>query len=352
MPINRRQTTASKPKFQYRSRSVEDMQKRASQSGKNQDSYISDDAKVFVPKGGDSIVRILPPTWEDPEHFGYEIFVHYGVGADRSDYLCLDWARNTKGECPICAERAKAEAAGEEEYAKSLKPKKRVLCYVIDRAHEDEGPMVWAMPWTIDRDICARAYDKRTKEVFNVDDPDNGFDISFTREGEGLKTKYLGIDIARRPSPISDAPSTQEKLMDFVITNPIPSILIERTAEEISKAFAGHIPETLAEREAGPRRSSSRASKAVYSWDEIHEMKEPALIGLIDSENIASKLGSEAETCSLEVLADLICEALGVESPKDVPAAESEPETVEAGAGASTPSADLRSRLSRFQRGK
>jgi hypothetical protein len=213
---------------------------------------------------------------------------------------------------------------------------------------------MWSMPWTIDRDICARAVDRTTGEVFAPDDPDAGYDVSFKKEGTGQTTKYVGIDLARRPSPLSDDPAQAQAWLDFVVAHPLPDQFILADADHILKVFTGgatELPDAPADYGAEPApapapsmrretlRSTARQEKALASWSEIHAMGEDDLLQFIDSQNISTKLPPESETCSLPELADMVCEVLGITDKAPEPAAPPS-------------SSDLKSRMARLRGGK
>jgi hypothetical protein len=225
-----------KSRFEYKKRSREQVQRRSEQSGGAYDNYIQDEFRLFTPKNGNFQIRILPPTWDDADNYGADVWVHYGIGADKNTYACL---AKMKGEdCPVCEERTKAENR-DPDYAKELAPKRRVLIWIIDRDHEDDGPIVWAMPWTLDKDINKLAVDERSKEYLLVDDPEEGYDIKFSKEGENIHTKYIGVAINRRPSPISDDDDEFDDWLEFIEDNPLPEIVKYYPYEHINKVFSG-----------------------------------------------------------------------------------------------------------------
>jgi len=211
----------TKSRFQYQQRTREDVKRRANQSGGLFDSLFKAQFSTFTPKEGKNQVRILPATWDKPTHYGMDVFVHYGIGSDNQSYLCLD---ATKGEkCPICEERKQADRAGDSDYAKSLQATKRVLVWVINRGAESDGPQLWSMPWTIDRDINSLTLEEEGG-ILAMDDPEDGYDVHITRTGTGLKTKYL-VKIARRASPLADDPDKAQEWLDFIVENPLPEVL-------------------------------------------------------------------------------------------------------------------------------
>ena len=196
------------------------------------DKFIDDSIKLFKVADGDNMIRILPPTWPKPKHYGLDIHVHYGVGPDRQTYLCL---HKMKGEaCPICEERSAALADGEEKYAKEIEPKRRVLVYLIDRNNEKEGLMAWAMPWTVDRDICTISRDKKTGEALPIDHPEEGFDVMFEKKGQKDRTEYIGMQIERRDSPLGKL-SWLEEAQDLPLTEALKFF----SYDHIAKAFGG-----------------------------------------------------------------------------------------------------------------
>jgi len=230
-------------RFEYKPRTAEQIKKRANQKSGSYDSYLDEKATLFKPKGDtDYCIRILPPTWDNAEHYGLDIHVHYGIGSDNNSYLCPKRMKNQP--CPICTEREAAERAGKEEYAKELAPTRRVLAWIVDRDKQEDGPVCWAMPITFDKDVTRRAVDKRSGEVLNIDDPFEGYDIEFSREGSGFKTKYVGVEIARRDSPLSDDDKEFDTWMDYIQDNPLPSLLVFHDADYIASMFNGEESET------------------------------------------------------------------------------------------------------------
>ena len=229
--------SSSRGRFAYKARSKEQVKKRADQKGGDFDSLLKRDIPNFTPKEGDYTLRILPPTWEDADHYGYDVYVNYGIGPDDQAYLSLSKMYHERD--PIDEERRKAEASGNNEYSKELTPTKRVAIWVIDRDKEEEGPKLWTMPWTVDRDVTNLCIDKRSGEVLQIDHPEEGFDVEFTRTGTGLRTKYIGLQIARRPSPLSDDENQMEEWLNFVLDHPIPDCFEKYDYDHIAEVFHG-----------------------------------------------------------------------------------------------------------------
>jgi len=254
--------------YTYKKRSHEQNRKRANQRGGDFDAVLKDGFETWSPKPDvRSKVRIMPPTWDDPEHFGIDVWVHYQIGADKNSYICPN--RQMKEWCPICEERERVKAEATEEELRALAPTRRVAYFIIDRTREEDGPLVWLAAWTVDRDIMAQA--EVEGEWLEVDHPDEGFDLIFKRDGQGLKTKYNGIKFSRHASPISDDAATQKKWLRLIVKNPIPTILNHFDGEYIQKVFAGTVSkkEASSGTDAAPEtRSGSRKAQRKYDFDD------------------------------------------------------------------------------------
>lgn len=230
-----------KKRFQYNPRTAEQLDKRANQEGGAREGFIDPKFTEYRVKEGENCIRVLPPTSDIMEHFGFEVWVHWGAGPDGSNYICPQHTPDEDGEtseCPICKEADEARADGDKDYADALKAKKRVLYWIIDRDEEREGPQVWGCPWTVDRDLSALAVDERTREVIPLDDPEEGYDVTFKKTGKGRNTKYVGLQIARRPS---DLGRDAEEWLDYITDSPLPAVYVLKDYEHIESAFQGGI---------------------------------------------------------------------------------------------------------------
>lgn len=322
-------------RFSYEERDPADTKKRSEQRGNSEfDRYLGDALKTYKVEDGDNCIRILPPTWKGAKHYGHDIYVHYGVGPDRQTYLCLNKMKNEP--CPICEEREVVARGGDEDYAKELEARKRVLVYLIDRNKEKEGLQAWAMPWTVDRDICAVSTDKRSGAAIPIDHPEEGFDVFFKKRGQKNRTEYLGISIDRRESDLGD-PTWIDEAMDA----PLPEQLVYFSYDHIAKAFGGGGARRDTRRDEdddkGRRgrndddrgrgrgqdnddtrgreaeRSTSRRREPDYDWTSIHKLEGDALDNFIEDEKL--KLNPK-DFKSDDELADAICEELGVKEER------------------------------------
>lgn len=325
-------TRGSHKGFEYHKPTAEAAKKRSEQRGGNEfDSIFKSNVKVFKVKD-DNVIRLLPPTWPKPKHFGLDIFVHYGIGPDSQTYLCPKEMLDES--CPICEERAKAVKDGDDDYAKELKASKRVAYYIIDREEEKEGVQAWAAPWTVDRDINTLIVDKRSGEVLGIDDPENGYDIEFTRTGKALTTKYIGMQIARRESDLGN-----DKWLEFAVENPLPDQLQYFDYDYIAKVFGGQTSKKDKDEEFDQKqdqelrdsaeRTTTRGSKGTdadgLTFEAVHGMTYEEMCALVDSE----KLDIEPKDSTNDAeLADWISEDLKLE--KSTRRTSREPEAKEA----------------------
>ncbi|MBX4215939.1 hypothetical protein KW797_03245 [Candidatus Parcubacteria bacterium] len=355
-------SSSSSPKkggFQYKPRSAEQVRERMSRNVGGRDSIWRQGIELFSPRKGDNTVRFMPPPPDaDWGHYGFNVVVHYGIGADESAFLCLD---KMKGEnCPICKQRNEAQAAGEDELADSLKPGFRVAVWVIDRAQEGKGPMLWSMPAGLDKDITKLCYDPEDGSTINPDDPEDGYDFSFTKEGEQKKTKYGGLRFARKSSPLTDDEDDMQKWLEFVVENPIDSLLEFKSEEYIEKAMEGQAAPSddkedkkverkkiakrgeaeeeekparkkIAKRgeaeeeeeEEKPAKKKKKADDDLPTWEQLEELDEDGLAGL--GEEMELEFPEEGFD-DIDELREFIAQRLGVEIPEAEEKAEEEEE--------------------------
>jgi len=259
-----------KKKFSYTKRSSEAATKRRSSGGGRFDSTYRDDIKVWKPKEGTNAIRICPPTWEDAEHFGFDVWLHSNVGPDEATYPCLKLLFRKK--CPCCEEEIAARRAGDSEYAKKLSPYKRVLLWVIDRDNPGEGAQLYPGPQTLDREILQQSFCRKTHETLAIDDPYDGYDVEFSRDGKGLNTRYTGVKIDRYSSPLLDDDDDLSNLLDFLVDNPIPDSVIEYSYEYIKAVFDA-APDVSTEEDDD--HSPTRKKPLQNQQENTHEEDEP-----------------------------------------------------------------------------
>lgn len=254
---------ASKP-FVYRggNRTAEDITRRTKMSSGLYDSTIQEGFSMFKPKEGENTVRILPLSWEDTEKWGTSweimVYVHNNIGPDRGSFLCID---KMQGEpCPICEARRSA-MDDDERYA--FAPNARAMCWLIDRDAENAGPQWWQMPLkSVFKVINSRSIDRKTGAPILIDEPEEGYDLVFTREGAGIKTAYTGVEVLRDPSPIHEDEKLQARWLKYITENPLPDILLFQDADYIEKVLSGRVAKKDDDEEGEPAPRSTRRGRA------------------------------------------------------------------------------------------
>lgn len=324
--------SGSSRSFQYQRRTADDLKKRAAQGANDFDKIVRDDVKMYKVADGENRIRILPGTWKDAKHYGYDIFVHFGVGPDRGSYLDLAKMKDEPDPITEERERERNERHPDEKYVKELDSKKRVGVWLIDRNNEREGVQFWAMPWTLDRDIVKVSVDRDSGEVLPVDDPQEGYDVIFDKSGQKDRTEYTGVSIARRPSPLG-----KDAWLDYAVDNPIPDILQFYSYEHIAKAFGAkgqqrdrsddrdedrrdrrNRDEDRDDDRGSDRRSSQRDGRSSRrshepdepTWDSVHDMTFSEMEDLIEQEQLDIDPNDAKDDADL---ADWICDELKLE---------------------------------------
>jgi hypothetical protein len=239
--------------FQYRPRNYDDVVARSQQSASGRNSFVKNSVKFFTPADKDNRIRLLPAGWPEPKHYGFDLWMHYGVGSDNEAYLCNAKHHNGDGRCPIC--ELLPQATTDEEKGQ-LKPKHRVGIFLIDRSKEAEGPLLWAAPFNTDQDFLNASIDKFTHEVYPTDDPDSGYDLVFTKSGVGKMTRYGSVAAARSPSPLHSDPAVVASWLGYVTENNIPAVLQFFTYDHIKKVLYGN---AAAPAEQAPAAAPARA---------------------------------------------------------------------------------------------
>ena len=275
---------SKRTRFSYQSNDTE-VTRRAAQGGGDFDSLFIGAVKLFKAADGKNKIRIMPRTWSDdagPRHWSFTAHVHYQVGSDNAQYLCLQKMQSKP--CPICEERAELAAEGDDEAAKKLRPSLTKLVWIIDRAHPEEGPKIWKMPAVkVHNSICDLSDDKDTGEVLTIDHPEEGYDVTFRKKGEKDRTDYSSVAIARSDSLLSDSDQEFDDWLDMIQENSIPAILNFFDYNYIKGVFGGSAgsrdveldEDEDDEDETPPPRSSRRSRRApVEEEDEDDEDEE------------------------------------------------------------------------------
>jgi hypothetical protein len=225
--------------YQYQERSQESIRRRAERTG-DWNRFTKPQHLIFKPKDGENCIRILPPTWDRAEHYGLTVCVHYRVGPDGASVLCSRRMQNRR--CPICDAALQIEKeGGDPEEAAALRPREATLVWLIDRAEEDKGPQLWAMPVTkVDQEIIKHSQNRQTKQYYVIDHPTDGFDIYFDKSGKDIMTQYTGVSLANSSTPVDPL------WLELIQEVPLPETLLWRSYEEVKALYDGGMDDPAA----------------------------------------------------------------------------------------------------------
>ena len=312
--------------FKYRGRTKQQVEQRQITGGRDFDPLFLRNIKTYSVKDGNNTIRILPPpvAYNKNDHFGFDVYIHYQVGPENGQYLCPRQMSKKELPCPICEERARAEAEGDKEYADKLKPTRRVAYYLVDRNPEegkDQELYIWAAPASKVDEAIVNLTDDPEEGLLLVDDPDTGYDIHIKKNGKGLNTTY-GVSIARSSSSLGRSGGNW---LEFVEQNPIPDVLNICSYEYLAKVFHGKVSEDTSNGDDGedesvndeppfdstdePVKSKSKEKGPDITWREVHRMSPSALDSFVQEQ------GLEIDPNDFESdndYADEICNQLGI----------------------------------------
>jgi hypothetical protein len=258
MPKNTKRT------FEYAGRTDEDVSRRAKQSSARYESIFNKEVPYFTARAGENCVRIMPwifkddPDWAEltatakwDNHWGISVMIHRNVGPDKGTVLCLD---KMLGEpCPVCD-------VFHAEEAEELKLSDRVLVWVIDRNNEKAGPQLWNMPLGTSKDISLASELRGGKGALLIDNPDEGHDVYFDREGEKDRTRYKQFEVVKEPSYLCEDEDKQYAWLDYVAENRLPDLLKFQEPEYLDKLLSGQIEKP--DEDEGTERGSERGGRS------------------------------------------------------------------------------------------
>jgi len=198
--------------------------------------------KTYKAAEGRNIVRILPPTWPKASHYGFPIWVHYGVGPKEGAYLCLRENKTSPYKrCPLCEELYSLGARATPEDRKALLPTQSIIYYILDRNQPQQGVLLWRVSGAADSEIAAQSVNRRKGSVLNIVDPEEGYDLEFMRSGQKLNTRYRGYQVVREDSPMTDDDRHFEEVLDIIFDKPLPETLNFYKPEHIEAVYSGKV---------------------------------------------------------------------------------------------------------------
>jgi len=193
------------------------LKERIENAGREQTTHwylkTPENLKAFKTIVGDNFLRMLPAQ-SPADDFGYDIHVHYNIGVEKfkSAFLCRE---KMLGEaCPMCEESKKLYQAGRSEDAKAFKVTERTLFFVIDRDKEEEGVKIYDSPTSsVGHNVINLCQNRRTKDITDISDPLEGFDVIIVREGLGKNnTKYTSVQLDHPSTPLGNDKQIEEYL--------------------------------------------------------------------------------------------------------------------------------------------
>lgn len=174
--------------------------------------------KQYKAKQGTNFLSIVPPE-DATKYFGLKVFIHFDIGANHDAYLCPKMMKGEK--CILCERREQLknqEAEKELLKAFSCFPP-RYLFIVIDRASKETeaiGPQLYDAPQGINDEILGLSKDRRTGEVIDISDIDNGRMLVYDRTGKGAtSTRYSAFELEKQDALSDewlDVPAIEELL--------------------------------------------------------------------------------------------------------------------------------------------
>jgi hypothetical protein len=246
--------------FHYEPRKQEDMEQHANRRTSRFDTLFDEKFREFRAHAGANYVRILPATWKNKKHYGFEFWAHRFVGSENGNYPCPRKMKDQR--CSVCEAHRIAVKDGDEEEARKLAVKNVFAYWVIDREADSANknrPQIWVVTNLMDKDIMGLTLDRQKKSFLYIEHPEQGYDLSFNREGQGLSTRYTSFQFDRDPSPISRDGRTQDSILEFITEHPLPDLLHWYDADHLDSVMFGtaddHRDEDLdAEEDESPRR--------------------------------------------------------------------------------------------------
>lgn len=239
-------------RFGYQKRTVSDIENKIIESSSSYKSYFIQKYKEFKPKDGENYIRILPPLgFVFPKHitphYGISLYLHFLMTSPKATVICPKRTTDFKpshieDRCPICDDVARLFASGQAEKVKTLrlKAQKKTLVWVLDFKNTAEAtPLLFGIASTLDLGFIKLCKDRSTGEIYNLDDPDFGFNIYFDKTKEFGGTKYVGEAKDSRPSAV-DASH-----LEFVLANPLPSVLLWRGYDELHSLYGGEVASSI-----------------------------------------------------------------------------------------------------------
>ena len=214
--------------------------------------YVSSDIPIFKPVDGDNQIRIVPPLANDADAslWGLEVWTYFINNRSWLSSKTFD----SQAEDPIMSHFFDIREDNPEESQK-FKGNKRYLMFLLDLNHDEPELKLWAAPPTLVDEFLGLAKNRRTGELIALEDPDEGCIIYFTKTGQGIGTRYTGIELDKEPYTLDDDLAEELELFS--------DMLIVPSSKELQKvlevAMNGGNDEDDDDEEETPKRRSRPA---------------------------------------------------------------------------------------------
>lgn len=192
------------------------------------------DYKFDKLKDGKNVRRILPPKG-DRTMFYSEGYLHFGLGPEGKDTAtCL----STFGEkCPICEylESIKnSKNAEDKEFFQRARRVKRIYLNVLNRdsTSEEETPVVLPVGNMVLKQVVDIICDP---DYGDITDFNEGRDITITRSGKGMNTKY---SVIAKPKETLASESFTEEELDKELPD-LDSLFVKKSYDDLKKLLEG-----------------------------------------------------------------------------------------------------------------
>jgi hypothetical protein len=113
------------------------------------------------------------------------------------------------------------------------------VAWVIDRDRENDGPLLWVYGKPTEIEFSIQSIDESSGDTLYIDNPEEGFDISFRCDNPGVHAKYTARTIARNPSHLSQDNRRQQQWLDYIMEHPVPNTLNFCSYDYLVEALGG-----------------------------------------------------------------------------------------------------------------
>ncbi len=226
-------------------------------------------ANFWLPKVGENEIRILPP-WSKEGFPFKEIAVHFGVGPDKKTITCLKRYGKACFICDTIRELKNTEDTESQEMATRLYKKNRYLWNIVDLADLKSGVQIYSSGIRVFEGVWAYFADD---DWGDITDPAKGYNLTITRLGSGLNTKYQ-VRARRKPTAVPVLPDGTVAIDNLYDLDAVMPVL---SCDEQKQAFEG-IGETglVGEEEAEEEKEEIEEKEEREEKEETEETEDEA----------------------------------------------------------------------------